>query len=266
MTSIPHCFFSALTIGTGYVSSPNNFFDGCLDSIAYYPWAKNASEILSDATLVSYLTFDGNTLLDSGPLSVSGTGTNYTYTSLGRVNQALTLSILSSYAQVTGLTRLGTDNWPYTVSIWIYPTSTSGGTIMHLSSRTDGAQVNAWCLAIMGLTSAGQIAINSWNGNNEPLTGPLVPLLTWTHVAATYSQSNGERFYLNGSQYGASTIPYDFDAAGVPMTITLGSSLLGTGVCATGTIQMGQFYGWLDEFRIHARELLSSEVYALANP
>jgi hypothetical protein len=29
---------------------------------------------------------------------------------------------------------------------------------------------------------------------------------------------------------------------------------------------MGQFYGWLDEFRIHARELLSSEVYALANP
>jgi hypothetical protein len=47
---------------------------------------------------------------------------------------------------------------------------------MHLSSRTDGAQTNTWCLNIMGLTSAGQIAINSWNGGDVSLTGPVVPL------------------------------------------------------------------------------------------
>ena len=257
-------YFSALTIGTNGVNTPNNYFDGCLDSIAYFNRAKNASEILSDGTLVAYLPFDGNTLLDSGPLSINGTGANYSYRASGRLNGALTLSVSSSYVQVTGLLRIGTNSWPYSVAIWINPTSLAGGTIMHLSSRTDGAQTNAWCLPIMGLNSSGQIAINSWNGGNMPLTGPSVPLNTWTHVVATYSPNNGERLYVNGTLR-ASTSAYGFAAGGVPMTITLGSSLLGFGVCNTGTIQMGQFYGSLDEFYVYARELTASEVAALVN-
>ncbi|CAF4417558.1 unnamed protein product, partial [Adineta steineri] len=160
----------------------------------------------------------------------------------------------------------GINDWPYTVSIWIYPTNTSGGTIMHLSSRLDGAQSSGWCLPIMGLTSSGAIAINSWNRTNIPINGPFVPLFAWTHVAATYSHNNGQRLYVNGSQYGTSSLSYTFNAGGVPMTITLGSSLLGINVCNTGTIQMGQFYGSLDEFQIYARELSSSEIYVLATP
>jgi len=256
---------SALTIGTNGVGAPNNYFDGCLDSIAYFGVAKNATQVLYDATVVAYLPFDGNTLLDSGPLLINGTGTNYLYTSSGRVNAALSLSSSSSYIQITGLRRIGTSNWPYSVAIWINPTSSAGGTIMHLSSRTDGAQTNAWCLPIMGLTSSGQIAINSWNGNNVPITGPVVPLYTWTHIVATYSSTNGESLYVNGTLW-ASVGAYSFAAGGVPMTITLGSSLLGTGVCNTGTIQMGQFYGSLDEFYVYARELTASEVSALARP
>jgi hypothetical protein len=49
------------------------------------------------------------------------------------------------------------------------------------------------------------------------------------------------------------------------MTITLGSSLLSTGVCKTGTIQMDQFYVSLDEFYVYARELNATEVAALAS-
>ncbi|UJR07082.1 hypothetical protein I4U23_011370 [Adineta vaga] len=255
-----------LIIGTGIINSPNNYFNGCLDSIQYYPWTRNTSTILFDATFVAYLKFDNNTLFDSGPLSINGIGTNYTYTSMGRVNQAITLSILSSYIQITGLTRLGTNAWPYTVSIWIYPTNSSGGTIMHLSSRLDGAQANAWCLPIMGLTSMGQIAINTWNSSNVPITGPIVPLFSWTHVTATYSLSNGERLYVNGTQYGSSSVPFAFQAGSIPMTLTIGSSLLGLGVCNTGTIQMGQFYGSIDEFQVYARELSPSEISTLANP
>ncbi len=160
--------------------------------------------------------------------------------------------------------RIGTNSWPYSVAIWINPTSIAGGTIMHLSSRTDGAQTNAWCLPIMGLTSSGQIAINSWNGGNVPLTGPSVSLHTWTHVVATYSSTNGERLYVNGTLRNSAGA-YAFAAGGVPMTITLGSSLLGVGGCNTGTIQMGQFYGSLDEFYVYARELTASEVAALAS-
>jgi hypothetical protein len=254
-----------LTIGTNGVNAPNNFFDGCLDSIAYFGRAKNATEVLFDGTVVAYLPFDGNTLTDSGPLGINGIGTSYSYISSGRVNQALSLTGSSSYVQITGLTRLGTNAWPYSVAIWINPTSLAGGTIMHLSSRTDGAQTNGWCLPIMGLTSSGQIAIVSWSGNDVPVTGPVVPLNVWTHVVATYSSTNGEQLYVNGTLRNSASA-YSFSAGGVPMTITLGSSLLGVGVCHTGTIQMGRFYGYLDEFYVYSRELTASEVSALANP
>jgi len=222
--------------------------------------------VLDDATVIGKLSFDGDTLLDTVPLLINGTGIYYQYTSSGRVNEAITLSSLLSYVQITGLLRLGTSGWPYTVAIWIRPTTVAGGTIMHLSSRTDGAQTNAWCLPIMGLTSSGQIAINSWNSGNVALTGPSAPLLACTHVAATYSFSNGERLYINGSQYGSSSGSYTFAASGAGMTITLGSSLFGTGVCNTGTIQMGQYNGSLDEFQVYARELTAAEIFALANP
>ncbi len=222
--------------------------------------------MLDDATVIAKIPFDGDTLLDVGPLLINGTGIYYQYTSSGRVNQAITLSGMLSYVQITGLLRLGTNGWPYSVAIWIRPTTVAGGTIMHLSSRMDGAQTNAWCLPIMGFTSSGQIAINSWNNGNVAITGPSASLLVWTHVAATYSSTNGERLYINGSQYGSSSGGYTFAASGARMTITLGSSLFGTGACNTGTIQMGQYNGSLDEFQVYARELTATEVFALANP
>ena len=198
-------------------------------------------------------------------MSINGNGINIQYVSSCRVNQCITLSGLLSYIQITGLLRLGINGWSYTVAIWIRPTNISGGTIMHLSSRLDGAQTNAWCLPIMGLTSSGLIAINSWNNANVPLNGPSAPLLSWTHVAATYSSTNGERLYINGTLF-TSASPYTFAASGARMTITLGSSLLGTGACNTGTIQMGQFYGSLDEFQVYSRELTATQISTLANP
>ena len=259
-------YFRALTIGTNVIGAPNNFFDGCLDSIAYTSRAKDATEILDDATLVTDIPFDGNGLLDSGPLLINATGSNYSYIAAGRLNAGLTLSGTSSYVQITGLRRIGINGWPYTVAIWVYPTSSTGGTIMHLSSRTDGAQTGGWCLNIMGFTAAGQIAINSWNRSNVPVTGPIVALNSWTHVAATYSSTNGERLYVNGTQSGSASGGYIFSAGLVPMTITLGSTLLGQGVCNSGTIQSAQYHGSLDELRVYARELTAAEVAALADP
>lgn len=254
-----------MTIGTNVVNSPNNYFDGYIDSLSFVSRAKSATEILDDATVVAKISFDGYNLFDSGPLSINGNGIYHQYISSGRVNQGITLSGLLSYVQITGLLRLGINGWPYTVAIWIRPTSVAGGTIMHLSSRTDGAQTSAWCLPIMGLTSAGLIAINSWNNANVPLNGPTAPLLSWTHVTATYSPTNGQRLYVNGTLVTSSS-PYTFAASNARMTITLGSSLFGTGVCNTGTIQMGQYYGSLDEFQVYSRELTAAQVSAIANP
>ena len=260
-----HFSCRALTIGTNGVNTPNNHFDGCLDSISYVARAKNATEVLDAATLVVNIPFDGNSLLDQSPLMINGSGTSYSFLASGRVNTAVTLSGSPSYVRVTGLRRIGTHNWPYTVAIWIRPSSVAGGTIMHLSSHIDGSVTSGWCLPIMGLTSSGQIAIDSWNGGDIPITGPSVAINTWTHVAATYSQSNGLRLYVNGVLRGNSAA-FNFMSGNNPMTLILGTSLAGTGVCATGTIQQGQYSGSLDEFRVYARELTAAQISTLANP
>jgi len=242
------------------------YFDGCLDSIGYYDRAKKATEILNDATLVVFLSFDSSSLIDSGPLKISGTGTNYSFTSFGQVNKALSLSTATSHVQITGLRRLARSNWPYSFSIWINPTKTTGGTMVHLSELINGGIVNTWCVPMIGFTSSGQIAINSWKVGETivALTGSVVPLNIWTHVVATYSPTNGERLYVNNTLVAFSG-PFDFLGSSSPMTITLGSSLSGTNVCVCGSIQQGQFYGSLDEFYVYARELTQSEISALYN-
>jgi hypothetical protein len=62
--------------------------------------AKNASEILTDATLVSYHSFDNESYSDSGPLSLLITVAKVTSVT-GRVNQAISFTSNLSYYQVS---------------------------------------------------------------------------------------------------------------------------------------------------------------------
>ncbi len=61
--------------------------------------SKNATEILDDATLVTWNTFDSTPYIDSGPLNLSVTAVNVTSVS-GKVNQAINFNSNSSYYQV----------------------------------------------------------------------------------------------------------------------------------------------------------------------
>jgi hypothetical protein len=87
----------------------------------------------------------------------------------------------------------------------------------------------------------------------------------WTHVVTSYSATNGVRLWVNGTLVNSSN-PFTYGSSGVPDTITLGSSLNGTSICASGLIDKGQFYGEMDELRVYSRELNASDVYTLANP
>ena len=64
----------AITIGaidyTG--TSPSSFWTGYLDDVSYASRAKSASEVLSDATLVAYYSFDSGSLSDLGPNRING--------------------------------------------------------------------------------------------------------------------------------------------------------------------------------------------------
>ena len=219
------------------------------------------TEVLVYATLTVSYSFE-STLLDSGSLGINATGTNVSY-STGRVNQSLAVLVTPSFVQVTGLVLLGTQGQAYSLAIWIKPTATAGGTIIHVSQFASGV---GWCIPMLGFTSSGMVGVQGWNGSGVSLTGPLITANVWTHLAVTYGASNGIRMWVNGVQYGAASGGFTYMAATVPVIATLGSSTTGTGYCNTGTITMGQFRGYLDEFRLYSRELSSSDVSALANP
>ncbi|CAF1572593.1 unnamed protein product, partial [Didymodactylos carnosus] len=248
-------------IATVNYNVANNPFNGYMDQVLFTPRAKNATEILNDATLSAYYSFDGSLYLDSGPLWINGTGVSVTSTT-GRVNQALSFATSNSYFQATGFTLLGTVNQSFSIALWVKPTTVSGGaTIVHTSSTTIGY---GWCIPMIGLSSTGNIITQSWNGGLVSVTGPILSVNVWTHIVETYSFVNGVRMYINGALYGATT-SFSYLASGVPNTITLGNPLSGTG-CASSPIAPGQFYGAMDEFRLYSRELNSTDAYSLAHP
>ena len=62
-----------------------------------------------------------------------------------------------------------------------------------------------------------------------------------------------------------------YSASGLVNILTLANPLLGTqfsagGPCNSQSILPSVFNGYIDEFRVYARELSASDVSALANP
>jgi hypothetical protein len=225
-------------------------------------FACSATEILWDATLTLAYTFN-NTLLDNGPLGINGAGVNYSYSYSGILGQCVTLLSNLSYVQATGLVLLGTSSQAYSLAIWINPTVITNGTIIHVSTLTTGQ--GSWCMPMLGFTNTGLIGVQGRSGSIVFMTGPAASVNVWTHLAVTYGSSNGLRLWVNGTQYGAASGPYNYTAANTPVTITLGSSLNGAGFCVSSNIMMGQFYGCMDQFQLYSRELSSSDVFSLAN-
>jgi hypothetical protein len=71
-----------------------------IDEVSLVMSAKNASEILDDATLTTWQSFDNpSSYSDSGPLRLKINAVNVTSVS-GRVNQAISFTSNSSFYQV----------------------------------------------------------------------------------------------------------------------------------------------------------------------
>ena len=222
----------------------------------------SATEILREATLTIDYSFDNGDLLDDGPLGINGTGSNHTFNNSCRINQCLALLNNQSYVQAAGLVLLGTSGQSYSFSIWIKPIITNHGTIIHVSGTSDGL---AWCIPMLGFTNSSQIRVQSWKGNSVSLSGPVITANVWTHIAVTYSSSDRLRLWINGTQYGSSSSGFNYSAANTSVFVTIGSSLSGT-TCGSGTIKKGQYFGYIDEFKLYSRELSSTDISNLANP
>ena len=250
----------SVTIGAVDVHVPERFFNGLIDQLSFTDRPKSSEEILQDATLTLYFSFNNDSIYDQGPLRINGSLAGNTTFIAGRVGKALEIrNVNQSYFQVQGLVLLGTTDHPYSFSIWIRPNLQQQSSVIHLSSSENGTGV---CLPILGLTDTSQLVSYSWNGTSVSVTGPVIPLNSWTHVAITYSSGNGLRLHVNGTLRN-SLVPFSFSSAGTPMYLLIGSPNLGV-TCGSALNVNGQYSGAVDEFQVYSRELSTVDIATLA--
>ncbi|CAF1191036.1 unnamed protein product [Didymodactylos carnosus] len=248
-------------IGSTQVFLSTNYFNGYIDNVKVSTRAKSATEILNDASLTAYFSFDlpypSN---DNGPNGLNGTSAN-TATVTGRVNQALVFTGSSSYFQVYGFYQLFGlySNKPFSISLWVNPTSTTSCSIIQQSTNQSGGT----CLNMIGVWStanyAGQLTVQGWAW--PTIYGPYVTANTWTHISWTYSVTNGYSLYVNGVLFG-NTGSSGFSGSGSITWLQIGSGL----ACSSGSIPNTAYQGAVDELYVHNRELSQTEVTTLANP
>ncbi|CAF4850328.1 unnamed protein product [Rotaria socialis] len=207
----------------------------------------------------------GNMITDSGSLCINGTGTSLLYTTSGRISGGLSLLMRGSSMQAQGLVLLDTSINSYSKVIWITPTATTAGAIIHVASTTIGI---SWSIQMLDFINTGNLGAQGCStSGSTPLTEPTVPINAWTHVAITYESSNGLRLWMNGTLFVASASSCNYSATDVPVTLTMDASLSSAaGSCTAGIITTGQYFGFLDEFKLFSRELSLTEVSSLVNP
>ncbi|CAF1062553.1 unnamed protein product [Didymodactylos carnosus] len=233
----------------------SNYYYGWIDNAQLTSRAKSSAEISDDALLVFYYSFDQpNPYYDKGPNGLNATTTNNLVPASGHVGQAIRLTSSSSYMQIYCFPGV---NWPssrsLTFAIWVYPSSINGGNFLY---STQG-------YPMLGLTYSGQTAAQILQSSpaNVWLTifGSFVVVNTWTHVACTFSTTNGFTLYVNGVSHGTltgiSTYYFNYNL----QTIQIGT---GNG---NGFIPSYGFQGSVDELYAYRRALSASEILALAS-
>jgi hypothetical protein len=256
----------SIQIGSTQVYSVMNYFSGYIDNLILTTRAKSSTEILSDASIMVYYSFDlSNPYADSSQVRMNGNSSS-TVSITGRVNLGMRFSGTNSYIQAYGFYQFPygiTNNKPFSVSMWIFPTSTSSATFVQTFATSLG--VNS-CMNMLGVYSPGgtmgQLFVMSGTNLPAAMTGPFLTQNTWSHISLTYSSGNGYSLYFNGIYFGATgsliyTPSATFAYLFVGYYINCNSAYSATNVGYQGSI---------DEFYIHNRELTQSDVTGLANP
>jgi len=226
--------------------------------------SKSRDQILDDATLVAHYSMDclSYSSRDSGPNQIDGTAVGLTSDG-GRIRQSYLFNSTASYFQVEGLILLGQSYRSFSFALWLRPIISviNGGTILHASQGTNGL---GWCYQYLGLSSTGEIIVYIPGAEGAvQLTGPVLIVDEWVHIAVIHSRKNGLCLYINGLLYDQSD-PFIYQPSGLPMIVTLGQPLSGSS-CSSGSIQGGYYRGQIDEFYIYSRELSKKDVTMLLN-
>ncbi|CAF4488996.1 unnamed protein product, partial [Rotaria sp. Silwood2] len=257
----------SIHIGSAQTYSTTCYYQSYIDNVALTTRAKSSVEILRDASLMAYYSFDSpNPTVDSGPNGLDGISSN-TATVSGRVNQAMRfLGSSSSYFRAYGLYQVPygvTNAKPFSMTLWINPSSLYNIAIIQMfwSTITSGSwETLLGIYSSSGSTTSGQIIVHNFNNYASYLTGPFVTQNIWTHISLTYSVTNGYTLYVNGVLFGSTgTVSY-------VQSSTLAYLYIGYTLSCSGNAVTSSYQGYIDELYIYNRELSQTEVTGLANP
>jgi hypothetical protein len=217
---------------------------------------KTADEILNDASLIAYYSFDNGSLLDAGPNFLQSIAVGQTVVS-GRVNDALLFNSTNAYFQTSSFIAFGIINQSFSIALWIKPLNLHG-ILVHISNQSIG---NGWCVPLLGFNSSGILIAQV---TSSIIGVPAIPLNVWTHIAQTFSVQHGLQLYINGTLrqtvLGASTNPpYQ------SMYLTVANQQTGGSSCMWGAIDPGSYAGAVDELHIYNREVNATEIVGLSS-
>ena len=166
-----------------------------MDSLSIYiDRPKSSCEIMNDATILSYFSWDNDLITDDGPNQMQASVNGNALLGPGFKNQGLVLTSTGSYMSVYGYAILAFVNQPFSISIWVRPTQW-GGTIIHSSTKTTG---DGTCCPVLGLTASGSpstLIFTAGDAISIATANATVPLNQWTHIVQTFSPQNGRKYH-----------------------------------------------------------------------
>jgi len=246
---------SNITIGRARQTT-GTYFDGLIDRLSIVNQTMTADEVLEEATLSAYYSFNSSIGMDSGPNQINGSGYNVHLSFGSPYYLQFSTQGINSYFEAKSFLLLGISSHSYSFSFWILLNQPqSGGSIIYITSEDSS------CSPMLGFSEKGTIiAPNPNEGTQEIVAAPL-PTNTWIHIALTYEYSQNLILYQNGLPIG-SIKPSINATSESPVTLTLG--YLDSQInCTNSSIVPGMIDGAIDEFRIYSRCLTGADIETL---
>jgi hypothetical protein len=245
-----------LTIGIDLFAQNGKFyyFYGYIDQLSYLSTAKTGNEILDDATLIVYFSFNQNSLLDSSSNQMNGTAYQLTL-----IDNALLFNQTSSAFQIETFDSSSISD-SSSIAFWINPSSTNNGIIVHIffSNSTN----SSLCWNMIRFDNQGYLISQIQTNGIISITGSVINPNVWTYIVQTYSPINGFKLYINGTFING-TGAINYMNTKQTQTVTLGACLQNCQSCGIGSIIDSHYVGLMDEFRMYSRELNLSDIQSL---
>ena len=173
-------------------------------------------------------------------------------------------SISGSNGGYLACDHTGISGFPFTLSAWLYATTTSTIHRAILGIYSDTAKVGVYAFGIR-LFNSSQTRYSLWANNND-LGGGIdlydstvtQNISGWQHVVAVFSSATSRTLYANGVSIFNRTTSVTFNSATATGSTWIGARNL-RGSYASDTV----FSGYIDDARVWNRELSATEIQAL---